>query len=82
MAHLLQITLPDGRKVQAVEVGVTKANEHWNEYELEDGNTVKIKTILVKMMKVVDAKNELTGEPIYFSNTQNLMTLTMKGDKK
>jgi hypothetical protein len=78
----LEITLPDGRKVQATEVGVRKATEHWNEYELEDGNTVKIKTVLVKMLKVVDVKNELTGEPIYFSNTQNLMTLSAKEDKK
>lgn len=78
----MEITLPDGRKVQATEVGVRNATEHWNEYELEDGNTVKIKTVLVKMLKVVDIKNELTGEPIYFSNTQNLMTLTSKEDKK
>jgi hypothetical protein len=77
----LEIMLPDGRKVQATEVGIKKATEYWNEYELDDGNIIKIKTILVKMIKA-DAKNEITGEPIYISNTQNLMTLTMKEEKK
>ena len=77
----MEIMLPDGRKVQATEVGIRKANEHWNEYELEDGNIIKIKLVVVKMIKA-DAKNELTGEPIYISNTQNLMTLTVKEDKK
>lgn len=74
--------LPDGRKVQAIEVGIKQANEHWNEYELEDGNTIKIKLVLVKVIKVVDIKNELTGEPIYITNTQNLMTLAMKEAQK
>jgi hypothetical protein len=77
----LEITLPDGRKISATEISVKKATEHWNEYELEDGNILKMKLILVKIIKA-DAKNEITGEPIYISNTQNLMTLTMKEDKK
>lgn len=77
----MEITLPDGRKISATEISVKKATEHWNEYELEDGNILKMKLILVKIIKA-DAKNEITGEPIYISNTQNLMTLTMKEDKK
>jgi hypothetical protein len=77
----MEITLPDGRKVHAMEVGIKKATEHWNEYELEDGNIIRIKTVLVKLIKA-DAKNEVTGEPVYISNTQNLMTLTMKEERK
>lgn len=77
----MEITLPDGRKVPATEIGVKKATEHWNEYELEDGNIIKMKLILVKIIKA-DIKNEITGEPVYLSNTQNLMTLVMKEDKK
>lgn len=73
----MEITLPDGRKVQATEVGIEKSTENWNEYELEDGFIIKMKLVLLKVLKT-NEKNEITGEPIYITNTQNLMVTTLK----
>lgn len=73
----MEITLPDGRKVQATEISIRKSTENWNEYELEDGNVIKIKLVLLKILKTVE-KNEVTGEPIYMTNTQNLMVTSKK----
>ena len=73
----MEITLPDGRKVQATEVEVKTAKELWNEYELEDGNILKMKLVLVKVLKTSD-KDIITGVPIYIVNTQNLMVTSKK----
>jgi hypothetical protein len=73
----LQITLPDGKKVEAVEVGITKSTENWNEYELEDGSTMKVKLVLLKVLKTTTEKTPL-GEPIYITNAQNLMVVKAK----
>lgn len=76
----MEITLPDGRKVQATEIGIRKSTESWNEYELEDGNIIKIKLVVVRVLKTID-KDPITGEPIYITNTQNLMAMSPKKEK-
>ena len=76
----MEITLPDGRKIQASEVGIKKSTESWNEYELEDGNIIRMKLVVVRVLKTIE-KDEITGEPIYITNTQNLMALTPKKEK-
>jgi hypothetical protein len=73
----LEITLPDGRKIQATEVGIKKSTESWNEYELEDGNTIRLKLVVVRVLKSTE-KDVVTGEPIYLTNTQNLMAISPK----
>jgi hypothetical protein len=78
----LEITLPDGRKVPATEVSIKKAIENWNEYELDDGNTIRIKLVVVRVLKTLE-KDPVTGEPVYITNTQNLMAMApTKEDKK
>lgn len=73
----MEITLPDGRKIQATEVGIKKSTESWNEYELEDGNTIRLKLVVVRVLKSTE-KDVVTGEPIYLTNTQNLMAISPK----
>lgn len=73
----MEITLPDGRKIQASEVGIKKSTESWNEYELEDGNTIRLKLVVVRVLKSTE-KDVVTGEPIYLTNTQNLMAISPK----
>jgi len=36
-----------GKEIEAEGVAVTDAKEYWNEYKLSDGNTLRIKVILV-----------------------------------
>ena len=73
----MEIVLPDGRKIQATEVEVKTSKEFWNEYELEDGNVIKIKLVLVKVLKTSE-KDMITGVPVYITNTQNLMIASKK----
>jgi hypothetical protein len=73
--------LPDGRKVQGTEVGINRSTEHWNEYVLEDGNIIRLKLVLVRVLKTIE-KDMVTGEPVYITNTQNLMTVSSVREAK
>ena len=34
-----------GEELDATTINVTQATEHWNQYLLDDGTTIKIKTV-------------------------------------
>ena len=55
------ITLPDGRKGFAIEVGFEPIHEDWNVYELADGTRLRVKTKLARAFQIVDE----AGDPIY-----------------
>lgn len=57
------------------EVGWSKEIETWNEYKLADGTTLKIKTVLRRVIRLIDQHND-DGSPIYYVNTQNVVRAT------
>jgi hypothetical protein len=57
------LTAPDGSQVKAREISFRVMEEHWNEYALEDGTTVRIRTVAVKMFQVLDANGEPAMTP-------------------
>jgi len=73
----MEIVLPDGRKVEATEVGIKEVKEYWNEYELEDGYTIKTKLVVLRFLKT-NEKDKVTGDPIYVMNSKNLMVSKKK----
>lgn len=60
-----------GFKMQRVEVG--EEREYWNEYELEDGTTLRIKLVLSQVAKSIDKPKDSTGEPLYTVRTDTVV---------
>ena len=68
MARIVKVKLADGRDVNAMEVAFDIRREEWNEYELSDGGRVRVKTVVQKILKVVDDEGwqvyDANGDPI------------------
>lgn len=46
--------------------------EGWNEYACEDGSTVKLKSVVSRIVKLVDRRNA-AGEAIYLTRSNNVL---------
>lgn len=55
----------------AKEIDFTGEKEHWNEYQLEDGTTLKVKLVLRGVKRL--EKYEPDGTPIYVINSMNVV---------
>lgn len=66
------LTKYQGRDIEVEEVEVGAAKENWNEYHLADGNTLLVKTVLVRVLGAIKEKTE-TGEPLYMVNSQIIL---------
>lgn len=53
-----------------VEVDWASEKEYWNEYELDDGTTMKIKSVLKGVRRAKDQHGP-DGNPIYVVQTMN-----------
>lgn len=68
-----QITMPDGSVVRGILTDFEIVKEDWNEYILEDGTKLRIKTVLVRALRLVDDEGQPRrtpdGDPEIFVNT-------------
>lgn len=75
MPKIVKIRLGD-QEFDAIEMVFEIAKEEWNDYRLYDGGTVRVKTSVQKIFRIVDAegKPQVTaeGDPFIFvrHNTQ------------
>ncbi len=69
MARMMKVKLGDGRDVNAIEVPFEIKREEWNEYELTDGGRLRVKTVVHKILKVVDED----GKQLYDNNGDPIM---------
>jgi len=72
MAKKIKVDI-GGKKVDAVDLNFNTAREEWNEYELEDGTILRIKSIATKIIRQEDAYNP-EGDPIYHVKSTNIVT--------
>lgn len=54
------------------EVDFENEKEHWNDYKLADGTTLKVKLVLVNVVRSRDQYDAL-GNPIYGITSQNII---------
>lgn len=55
-------------------VGVEKEETHWNEYELKDGTTLRVKLVVMQVGKSIDKPlPDSGGEPVYHIKTQTIV---------
>jgi len=63
-----------GREVDAIEVDFQTRKEDWNEYQLMDGSTIKMKLVVSDIFRVPDEwDNE--GNPVYVVRSNNVLVV-------
>lgn len=70
-----------GRDTQVVDVPIVKATEHFNEYEMEDGSVLLVKSVASSIMRV-EGQYSLDGKPFYLVLTTpvvNVVHSTLSG---
>ena len=70
-----KVTMPDGREVLAVEVPVQNSSEHWNEYLLNDGSVVRMKSVVTEVVRV-EGEFDAQGNPVYLVQSTNIMSVS------
>jgi len=67
--------------INGEEVEFSVEKEDWNTYKLQDGTTIKFKSVVTKIIKL-DLPNPQTNDPIYSVNSQNVVVAIVPEDKK
>ena len=60
------------REIEVKELDVLSSKESWNEYQLEDGKTLLVKTILIEVSRALTEKTP-DGELLYLTKTQQIV---------
>ncbi|MBA7679277.1 hypothetical protein ES703_87566 [subsurface metagenome] len=63
-----------GKQVDATPVKFKNINEEWNEYDLEDGSTIRMKTIVSEVVRVPDAYDQ-ENNPVYVVKSTNMVVV-------
>lgn len=63
-----------GREVDATEVDFQTRKEEWNEYQLMDGTSIKMKLVVSEIFKVADEYDE-EGNPVYVVRSNNVLVV-------
>lgn len=75
MEKKTKLSLPGGKQVEGIEMDFTAKKEEWNEYELSEGSTVRIKLVITNIVKTNDYDNE--GNPIYMVKSTNVVSVSV-----
>jgi len=65
----------EGKQHDAVPVEPNQSNEHWNQYLLDDGTVLKLKTVVTSIMRLIGAYTP-DGDPVYVVKSGNVVTAT------
>lgn len=63
-----------GHSIEVVNVEAISCRESWNEYQLNDGNLLKVKLVVTKVSKATNEKT-IDGKPLYLIKSQNIVIL-------
>lgn len=67
-----------GRSVDGVEMDFKTINEEWNEYQISDGSTIRIKLVMTNIVKLSEEVDR-DGTPVYVAKTSNVMAASLPG---
>ena len=60
--------------VDATPVEINQAQEHFNQYLLEDGTALKMKLVATKAFRI-DDRYDQEGNPVYFVQSTNVLSV-------
>lgn len=69
-----------GSKVVGQSVDFESKSENWNQYILEDGSTLRLKTVLLEVVRL-ERYNE-KNEPVYQFTAQNIVGIQVPDSLK
>lgn len=64
-----------GKPVDAVPVKFKNIKEDWNEYDLEDGSTVRLKAVVSDIVRIPD-EYDAEKNPIYMIKSTNMVVVS------
>ena len=64
-----------GKEVDAIDLSFQAAGEHWNEYLIDDGTVVKLKTVTTQVFRLEDHYDQ-EGNPIYLVKSTNIVAVS------
>ena len=70
-----------GREVDATEVDFQTRKEDWNEQQLMDGSTIKMKLVVAEIFRV-EGRYDNEGNPIYVVKSNNVLIVRSPDDLK
>lgn len=70
-----------GREVEALSVRFRSVREEWNEYDLEDGTTIKMKAVVSDIVRV-DGHYDQEGNPVYLVKSSNVVVVNSPDNLK
>jgi hypothetical protein len=65
----------NGKKVEGEVVEFESVPENWTQYNLADGSTLKIKTSLLDVVRVLGEFHPQTGDPVYVFTAQQITSI-------
>lgn len=65
----------NGQDYQAVEIPFQTGAEHWNEYLLNDGTVIKLRTVTSQVLRV-EGEYDNDGNPRYVVKSTNVMAVS------
>lgn len=71
-----KMVLPNGRKVEAINVDFDVEKEDWNKYVLKDGSILKFKAVISSIIRTEDYDHN-TGKPIYIIQSTNISQVSV-----
>ena len=69
-----------GRQVKGRSVDFESTGENWNQYKLEDGSVLKIKTVLMEVMRLDHYSDN--GDPTYQFVAQQIVAVQVADNLK
>jgi len=66
---------PHGQPVEATERTFRSPGEEWNEYLLDDGSVVRLKSVVTEVLRI-EGLYDQDGNPVYRVNTQQVMAVS------
>ncbi len=70
----------NNKDVPGQQISFSPGTEYWNQYDLEDGTQLKIKTVLLDVARL-DEYNE-HGDPIYLFTTHQIVGVQVPDELK
>ena len=70
MARRTRINIGD-RSIEAEDMEFKQAREDWNEYQVEDGYSVRIKLVVSSILKT--GERDPQGHPVYIVQSTNIV---------
>jgi hypothetical protein len=72
---MTKVQLPTGALADAVEVGVSESIERWTDVKLDDGSTLRIKTVILGAVRL-EGQYDQEGNPMYMVKANQVMTVS------